>query len=823
LLDNSTRTTIYLNDNGTSPDLVKNDAIYAENHAMSTDNNQSDGNITLIANVSDNLGNDWDLITNVTLDNTAPNASLNINDNDGSTTSRIVTLTITFNDTIGVQDCRIANNDRDYDNWESCVTTKTWNLPANNGIKTVYVQVRDLAGNVNETSDDITLSVGAATTILRPLSNNIVRANITVEAIAPDTANSVIFKIENASNYSLAGILGITNDTSAADGWTQSWNTSNFSDGVYNVTAIAYDGGGNHIGNDTEFNITVDNTAATLSSMLPSSTQGARSFTVNVTADEEVSCRYSTTDVSYDNMGNTMTEFDETNDAHSSTTTVTSDGTYTIYFACQDTAGNAGTANTGSFSVVTAAATTIISPASNTTISGDTTITVIAPDDTNWMTFNISNSTGNYTTTGTPGITNDTNNLDGFTQNWQTANFADGLYNLSVHSYDATGNFLSTDNATSITIDNTAPTTVTFTTLPANLNVNVINLNWTPSTSTDVNYYNLYRSTNISFQISPGARIQNLSANITQDTVLDGTWYYKVTAVDTTGQESQPSNEVNVTVLTGGPTGQLFGTLNVNNSIVNNGANILLTFTGSSTDLNVTINTTEIQKLDNSSGALHLNDSGINGDFGADDGTYSAIFTISNLNNQSDGRKILTGKVNDSASNEFFPTLNITLDNTKPNATISILGTSPAGWTNVSTEYTTSQLTTLTLTFNDTFGINKCRLANEDLTFTTWETCTTIKAWILSENAGNKTVILEVKDNAENTIRTNDTIFLNATAAGLDLTPPNTPTVTDDGKYTNTKHKLHATWNTTDPQSEQLHIPLEYEYRISFNNLTQYM
>jgi len=469
------------------------------------------------------------------------------------------------------------------------------------------------------------------------------------------------------------------------------------------------------------------------------------------------------------------------------------------------------------------AATTIIEPASNATINSDTTITVIAPDNTNWMTFNISNSTGNYTTTGTQGITNDTNRLDGFIQNWQTANFADGLYNLSVHSYDAAGNLLSTDNATDITIDNTAPNTVTITTLPANLNVNVINLNWTPSASTDVNYYNLYRSTNISFQISPGARIQNLSANITQDTVLDGTWYYKVTAVDTAGQESQPSNEVNVTVLTGGPTGQLFGTLKVNNSIVSNGASILFTFEGSSTDLNVTINTTEIQKLDNSSGALHLNDSGINGDFGADDGTYSAVFTISSLNNESDGRKILISKVNDSAANEFFPKLNITLDNTNPNATISILGTSPAGWTNVSTEYTTSRLATLILTFNDTFGINACRLANEDLTFTGWETCTTVKAWILSENAGNKTVILEVRDNAENIIRTNDTIFLNTTAAGLDLTPPNTPTVTDDGKYTNTKHKLHATWNTTDPQSEQLHIPLEYEYRISFNNLTEFI
>jgi len=42
-------------------------------------------------------------------------------------------------------------------------------------------------------------------------------------------------------------------------------------------------------------------------------------------------------------MGNTMTEFDDNNNAHSTTATVTQDGSYTVYFACKDTAGNTGT------------------------------------------------------------------------------------------------------------------------------------------------------------------------------------------------------------------------------------------------------------------------------------------------------------------------------------------------------------------------------------------------------------------------------------------------------------------------------------------------
>ncbi|MBI3037279.1 fibronectin type III domain-containing protein, partial [Candidatus Woesearchaeota archaeon] len=547
----------------------------------------------------------------------------------------------------------------------------------------------------------------------------------------------------------------------------------------------------------------------------------------------------------------------------------------------------------------------------------------------------------------------------------------------------------------------------------------------------DVIYYNVYRSTNVSFELSSATRVKNVSMNFNKTTDFPGVnakYYYKVTAVDNALLESAASNEVSTTVTTA--VGAVFGTLAANQTIVRNGSSVLFTFTGNRIGFNVSINQSEMRNLDNTSGALLLNDSGVNSDFLMGDATYSAAYTLSMLNNESDGLKQLIAEVNDSAGNYFRPRVNITLDNTKPNvsivindnvalsiyrlvkltvnandsvamdscrfanedrvfgdweacvtnkvwqlttssgnktavvqardkvgnvqesndtievklpiplgpltvspavvkngdnltffydsasagltalinltelqkldntstqalvmhddgvgidsvasdgiyaanytigvnnnasdgvkkltatvndsegnyfrpavnitldntrpnATISIFGLSPAGFTNVSTEYTFSRAVTLVAAFNDTSGgtattvsggVSSCRFANENQQFTDWEGCTTAKAWLLSDGNGNKTAIVEVRDLAGNVNRTNDTIFLNTSGVGLDITPPGIPTVVDGGTYTNIDSSLHARWNSTDHESELLHIPLEWEYRIVFDNFTR--
>ncbi|MBI2145076.1 hypothetical protein HYU18_02015, partial [Candidatus Woesearchaeota archaeon] len=547
LLDNASRIDLRLVDSGAAPDAVADDAVYTANFTISAGNNQSDGNVQLRAIVNDSANNQFLPTINVTLDNTRPNASIIINGGDGNASSSTVTLRLGFNDTLaGVQSCRLADEDRQFGEWEPCASQRSWTLSSGSGLKTVVLQVRDFADNVNETNDTITYQALAAVTILRPATDAAITNNVLIEAVGPATAAKIEFRIYNGTSYwPASGVsTGSTNDSVPENGFSATWATLSFLDSIYNVTAVAYDVNGNYIANDTNTNIEVDNTA---------------------------------------------------------------------------------------------------------------------------------------------------------------------------------------------------PAAVILTPLQQFYNRNVVSLNWSQSSSLDVVYYNVYRSNNVSFTLSSGALLKNVSGNSTSDVVLDGQWFYKVTAVDNTGKESAASNEVNVTVITGVPPSELYGTLSVNVSAVRNGSSVLFTFAGSATDLNVTINQSEMRKLDNTSGAINLNDSGINGDFQVSDATYSAAFTLSMLNNVSEGMKELTAEVNDSAGNLYRPRVNITLDNTKPNVTVMING-------NLS--LATSRVVTLAVVANDSVGIGSCRFANEDRVFNDWESCVSTEGWQLSALTGLKVVVVQARDSA---------------------------------------------------------------------------
>ncbi|HIG98374.1 TPA: fibronectin type III domain-containing protein, partial [Candidatus Woesearchaeota archaeon] len=265
------------------------------------------------------------------------------------------------------------------------------------------------------------------------------------------------------------------------------------------------------------------------------------------------------------------------------------------------------------------------------------------------------------------------------------------------------------------------------------------------------------------------------------------------------------------------------GPLTISPPVVKNNDSITLFYDSGTAGLAVIMNSTELQRLDNTSAVdVVLHDDGASPDSVANDGIYTTNYSISILNNVSDGVKRLTLTANDSEGNYFRPAANVTLDNTRPNATVAILGLSPAGFANASTEYTFSRSVTLAVSFNDTLaGVGSCRFANENLEFTGWEGCQQAKGWLLSDGNGNKTVVVEVRDAAGNANRTNDTIFLNTSGAGIDLSPPATPTVVDDGRYTGIDNSLHARWNSTDYENTLLGRSLEWEYRIAFDSFAR--
>ncbi len=133
---------------------------------------------------------------------------------------------------------------------------------------------------------------------------------------------------------------------------------------------------------------------------------------------------------------------------------------------------------------------------------------------------------------------------------------------------------------------------------------------------------------------------------------------------------------------------------------------------------------------------------------------------------------------------------------------------------NNGTVVTGSRNVFLNLSYSAGHGIDKCRWANDDMSYLAsadWEGCTTVKAWILSGGFGNKTVYFEVKDLNGDTAVFNDSILY---VFMQDYTPPSPPTVYDgtgdDIDWSNSNSTLNANWfNASDDIST-----IYYKYRI---------
>jgi fibronectin type 3 domain-containing protein len=127
------------------------------------------------------------------------------------------------------------------------------------------------------------------------------------------------------------------------------------------------------------------------------------------------------------------------------------------------------------------------------------------------------------------------------------------LYLVDTNGVPSFGNFI----RLSATGDSTPPTAPSG--LAATPGAGQVSLTWTASTdASGIAGYSVYRSTTSGFTPSTANRIVQLSGTGTSYTdigVTAGTYYYKVTADDTPGNTSAPSNEASATVATGPPPG----------------------------------------------------------------------------------------------------------------------------------------------------------------------------------------------------------------------------------------------------------------------------
>ena len=115
-------------------------------------NIQPDGNHIFFVKATDNAGNNGTYGSHAfQIDTTYPSGSITINQANQYSTSTSVTLSLSYSDqTSGVDKVRYSNDAVwDTESWESALTSKAWTLPSGDGSKTVYYQIRDMAGLIS--------------------------------------------------------------------------------------------------------------------------------------------------------------------------------------------------------------------------------------------------------------------------------------------------------------------------------------------------------------------------------------------------------------------------------------------------------------------------------------------------------------------------------------------------------------------------------------------------------------------------------------------------------------------------------------------------
>ncbi|CAH1216517.1 hypothetical protein PAECIP111893_04146 [Paenibacillus plantiphilus] len=111
-----------------------------------------DGEKTVYVQFKDKAGNVSGTINDVIkLDQTIPTGTIAINSGATTTSAKLVTLALTSSDGAGsgVTEMRFSEDNVTWLNWENVLSTKNWSFTGGSGLKNLYVQFRDAAGNVS--------------------------------------------------------------------------------------------------------------------------------------------------------------------------------------------------------------------------------------------------------------------------------------------------------------------------------------------------------------------------------------------------------------------------------------------------------------------------------------------------------------------------------------------------------------------------------------------------------------------------------------------------------------------------------------------------
>jgi Bacterial Ig domain len=244
----------------------------------------------------------------------------------------------------------------------------------------------------------------------------------------------------------------VATDTTAGDGYTGTWNTTNFTSGPHSVSAIATDTGG-HTTTDTK-NVTIDNDAPPtvhITSPTNNSTVSGTSVDVTATASDD----HGVTQVEFLVDGNPIGVDTDGSDGYGASwlTVGATDGAHTFKAIATDTASHTTSDQVTATldNVDDAPSVTITDPTGGTKLRGSITITANASDDhgvDHVSFFDGGTLIGTANSPGTGGA---------WSVQWDTTGASDGAHTIKATATDNATLPNQTSDSVNVTVDNTAP------------------------------------------------------------------------------------------------------------------------------------------------------------------------------------------------------------------------------------------------------------------------------------------------------------------------------------------------------------------------------
>ncbi|WCN36581.1 S-layer homology domain-containing protein [Aneurinibacillus uraniidurans] len=345
-----------------------------------------DGSKTVYMQIQDAGGLVSDTYSDtIILDTVPPTGAVKINNDSSYTSSTSVTLNVTGTDASGVTQMQFSNDNTTWSSWEAFSASKSWTLVAGEGNKTVYMNLRDGAGNVSSFSDTIivdttppdtfitsgpagiTSSTGAIFTFTSNEGSSSFECRLDGGAYTACTSPAILSGLGTGSHtFSVRAkdAAGNVDSTPATYTWTidtvppvvtgvsngQTVNTDltvTFNEGTATLNGSPFTNG-TKISNEGLYTLVVTDAAGntTTISFTIDKTPPTGSFTINngaaFTSSESVTLDITesgSTDMRFSNDGSTWTNW-ETVKSTKGWTLTAGDGSKTVHMQLRDDAGN---------------------------------------------------------------------------------------------------------------------------------------------------------------------------------------------------------------------------------------------------------------------------------------------------------------------------------------------------------------------------------------------------------------------------------------------------------------------------------------------------